>query len=385
MKIALVIEHFDPSRGGRERSTAQVATALAARGEDVTVFCQSCQDACEGVRVLPLKARGLDRAARLRSFARSVRGAAREGEYDIIHTTLPIPGANVFQPRGGLVGAQTAAALRRRTGFRRVEALVGQALNPLRRQMRRYERRVVRDPNVLCLAVSEMVAREFMNYHARSDRVRVIFNAVAVPAVPDEQRSQWREEVRRRIGVPAGGVVFLTVATNPKLKGLAETIDAFARWYHSPDRIPGARLVAVGGKKFGPYRGLARKGKVSKQVVFVEPTPRIFPWYSAADAVVLLSWYDPCSRVVLEATRWGVPSVTTVYNGAAEALARGAGIVVSSPRDAEAVGHALTDLADIARRRPRAQACRDAAESLGMDRHVEQLLDAYREVIDRRG
>ncbi|HUS92289.1 MAG TPA: glycosyltransferase family 4 protein [Phycisphaerae bacterium] len=385
MKIALVIERFDPARGGRERSTAQTATALARRGHEVTVFCQSCQDACEDVRVLPLKVLGLDRSTRLASFARSVRGAAREGGYDIVHATMPVPGANVFQPRGGLVGAQMAAALRRRTGAWKVAAALAQPLDSLRWRMRRYERRLVTDPGVLCLAVSEMVAREFMNFYARGEGVRVIYNAVEVPDVTPEQRRTWRDECRRRIEVPPGGPVFLTVAKNFVLKGLAEAIEAFARWYHSPACVPGARLVAVGGRRFGPFRGLARKRRVAKQVVFVEPTGDIFPWYAAADAVVLLSWYDPCSRVVLEAARWGIPSITTVYNGAAEALARGAGIVVGSPRDTAAVVGALTELADPDRRAERVEACRDAAAGLGMDRHVDELLDAYAEVIARRG
>ena len=380
MKIALVIERFDSSRGGREKSTAQVAAALARRGHDVTVFCQSCQDACEGVRILPLKARGMDRAARVDSFARLVCGAAAEGGFDIVHTTLPMPGANVYQPRGGLIEAQAAASLRRRSGLHRAAATLAQPLNRLRLRMRRLERKLVADPNVLCLAVSEMVAREFMNYYARSERVRVVYNAVDVPDVSGEQRRAWRDECRGRVGVAPGGPVFLTVATNFVLKGVAEAISAFARWYHSPAGVPGAKLVAVGGRKVAPFRGLARRRRVAKQVVFVEPTAEVFGWYAAADAVLLLSWYDPCSRVVLEATRWGIPSVTTVYNGAAEALAHGAGLVVSSPLDSAGVVAALTELADADRRRERSRACLDVADRLGMDRHVDELLAAYAEV-----
>jgi len=382
MKIALVIERFDPVRGGREISTAQVSSALARRGHEVTIFCQRCGDACEHVRVLPLKARGLDRSARLVSFVKSIRGAAAEGGYDIVHATLPVPGANVFQPRGGLVGAQAAASLRRRHGASRLTASVAGPLNHHRRRMRRLERKVVREAKTLCLAVSDMVAREFMYYYARSQNVRVIYNAVELPDVDDAQRLAWRSELRQRVGVEPGRCVFLIVARNFALKGVAEAIEAFARWVHSPAGDRGARLVVVGGTKVRPYRRLATRRKVGRQVVFAEPTESIFPWYAAADACVLLSWYDPCSRVVLEATRWGIPSITTVYNGAAEVLAHGAGIVVSSPRDTEAVAKALAELADPQRRRQRSACCRDVADQLSMDRHVDELLDAYAEVLD---
>ena len=99
---------------------------------------------------------------------------------------------------------------------------------------------------------------------------------------------------------------------------------------------------------------------------------------------MLLSWYDPCSRVVLEATRWSVPSITTVYNGAAEVLARGAGLVVSSPADTDAVIRAMCELAEPARRAARARACMDVAGRLGMDRYVDELLAAYEEVLSSR-
>jgi UDP-glucose:(heptosyl)LPS alpha-1,3-glucosyltransferase len=383
MKIALVIETFDPLRGGREASTAQIASELARRGQDVTVFCQRCEDACEGVRIEPLKAGGRDRTARLASFARSVRGAAEKGAFDIVHATLPIPGANVYQPRGGLVGAQAAASLRRRRGLRRFLATLAQPWNLHRRKMGRLERKLVTDRTTVCLAVSEMVGREFMHYYARGEDVRVIYNAVDVPDVSDQTRRQWRDELRRRIGAGPGSPVFLTIARNFELKGVAEAIDAFARWYASPGGLPGAKLVAVGRKDAGRFRWRARKRRVGKQVVFVGPTSEVFRWYAAADACILLSWYDPCSRVVLEATRWGIPSITTVYNGAAEALARGGGIVVSSPRDTEAIVKAMEELADAGRRRERSLACREVADDLSIRRHVDELLETYEEVAAR--
>src|SRR5438105_12171958 len=41
MKIALVILHADPTRGGAERYTVDLAAALAARGQDVTLIAGS--------------------------------------------------------------------------------------------------------------------------------------------------------------------------------------------------------------------------------------------------------------------------------------------------------------------------------------------------------
>ena len=92
---------------------------------------------------------------------------------------------------------------------------------------------------------------------------------------------------------------------------------------------------------------------------------------------MLLSWYDPCSRVVLEAVRWGIPVITTAYNGAAEVLADGAGIVIASPDETDAAAAAMASLADAGERRRRSDACRAVAERVSIDRHVEGLLAAY--------
>ncbi len=385
MKVALVIERFDPSRGGLEVSTAQMADGLARRGQDVTVFCMAAgTGGGQGFRVQELKCWGLDRATKLASFARSVRGASRDGGFDIVHATLPIPSANVFQPRGGLVGAQEAGSLRRRRGMGRFLAQLAQPLNAHHRKMHSMERKLVSRPETLCLAVSEMVAREFMNYYARDKNVRVIYNAVDVPEVPDEQRREWRKQRRDQVGADADSPLFLFVGMDFRRKGVANAIEAFARWYRSPHGSAGARFVIVGREKAPIYRRLVKKLGLAKQVHFEPQADNVWPWYAAADVFMLLSWYDPCSRVVLEAVRWALPSITTVFNGAAEILARGAGLVVSSPDDIDAVVKAMSELSHPDRLAAHRQACRDVADELSMDRHVQQLLEAYREVTGKQ-
>ena len=63
-------------------------------------------------------------------------------------------------------------------------------------------------------------------------------------------------------------------------------------------------------------------------------------------------------------------------------LARGAGRVVSSPDDIDAVVNAMADLADPDQNAQCRQACRDVADTLSMGRHVDELMEAYREVME---
>ena len=380
MRIALVIERMDPSRGGRETSTAQIASALAHRGHDVTVLCQSGVLSHAGVRVVELGRRGLTRARGLANFVTDVQRAAGGGVYDIVHATLPVPGASVYQPRGGTVPGQVAASRRRRGATGPIRGALFEPLSRHRRRMADLECLVAADTETFCLPVSEMVADEFRRAYGRQDRLRVVYNAVQTPPADCRERAEWRQRLRLELDVGAEAVVFLVVAKNFPLKGVPETIVAFAKWRQGRRGQAPARLVVVGSETPEQCRRIARRRNVSRQVVFVGPTDDIFQWYAAADACILLSWYDPCSRVVLEATRWGIPSVTTAFNGACEMLVRsGGGLVVDSPRDTDGVVACLETMSDPDARAGHAEACRAVADTLGMDRHVDQLLEVYAE------
>ena len=375
---------MDVTLGGRETSTAQIAKALARRGHEVTVLCQAGTFSAQGVEVRALGRRGMFRVTRLKNFIADVQAEVADRKYDVVHAMLPVPGADVYQPRGGTVPARRAATARRQPWLGATLAALAEALSPRRKLTAALERAVMDDADTLCLAVSYMVSQEIEQYYGRTHRVRVIYNAVDAPDPAGPQRERWRSLRRGELEVDDDTVVFLTVAVNFELKGVAEAIAAFAGWRHGGEGLPDARLVVVGRDMPERYEQLAGMRSVGMEVVFKPPTRDIFQWYSAADACVLLSWYDPCSRVVLEATRWGVPSITTVHNGAAEVVSGAGGIIVGSPRDARAIAAAMTELADRDRRRAREDACRQVADRLGMDRHVDELLEAYADIIRRR-
>jgi len=377
MRVALVIERMAPSYGGKETSTAQMAVALTGRGCDVSIICQKALWEHPGVSVIALGARGATRTARLRNFIADIERELTPGRWDIVHATLPVPGANVYQPRGGTVPAQIAASRRRRSSLGAALSGMFEPLNRCRTHMGKLERRVLADESVTCLAVSAMVADEFQDYYSRRDRVRVVYNAVDLPPVDDQQRADWRQKIRFVLRVSPDDPVFVTIARNFPLKGVNEAIIAFAEWLDRTRFRTNARLVVVGRDHVEGYQRIAGMRQAGRHVVFMPPTDDVFRYYAAADACVLLSWYDPCSRVVLEATRWGIPSITTAYNGASEILAHGGGIVVPSPDDRQAVMAAYEQLADPAERSRCADLCRQLAPALTIDRHVDELLNVY--------
>ena len=69
--------------------------------------------------------------------------------------------------------------------------------------------------------------------------------------------------------------------------------------------------------------------------------------YAAVDALLLPSYYDPCSLVVLESLACGTPVVTSRHNGASELLEpEESGFVLEEPSDVRAMMRALEKIDD---------------------------------------
>ena len=379
MKIALIIERFEPSRGGREHSTAQMAAELARRGHEVSIICQTACWEQEGVEICQVGRKGWRRVRRLGNFVADVQKEIKRENWDVVHSTLPLPGANVYQPRGGTIPGQMASRGRRLSTMGRLSQRLGGPSRATRRAMQRMEQQLAENPKVLWLAISELVAKEFEQYYPIKTNVRIIYNGVDVPEIEPGQRNEWRKQTREELGGGADDLVLLSVANNFALKGVGETIRGFGKW-QSKGSANRAKLVIVGRGAAKKYQRLAKREGLEGRVFFAGASEQVWRWYAAADACVLLSWYDPCSRVILEALSWGIACITTAYNGAGEVLGDG-GIVVSSPDDSRAVVNAMEQVGDRQRRAKMAQACLERAGQVSMQRHVDQLLEAYGEVL----
>lgn len=373
MKIAFFIESLDASRGGRETSTIQVADELARRGHEVSIFCQSAAaDLAVPYRVICLPSQAAGKLTRLRDFIAQSRQVVRSRHFDVTQSVLPIPGAGIYQPRGGIVPVQLEGSLRRRGRLLRGPLRAVQLLRRRQQYLLQMERQVMADGKSCVLAVSHLVADDFARHYGRRDGVKVIFNAVSIPDADDDQRRQWRQEIRSQLGLPEDGLLVLTVAANAALKGVGCAIAAFEEFRRSQSEL--AALLCLGMK------ARPTQPKAGEPVQLLGHVSDVFRYYSAADVVMLLSWQDACSRVVLEAVRWGVPCITTRYNGASEVLAEGAGVVVSSPDDTAAVVAALVHVANGAARLSMREACLAKADYLSVARHVDELECLYREL-----
>ncbi len=382
MRVALVAEFVDRSKGGAETSVGEFACHVAAAGVQVVCLTSGGEAGQEGgVEVRPVGVSTGPRWWRYKRFLDRAAEAARKGPFDLVHGIVPCPGADIYQPRGGTVPESLARNLALvKPGLRRMLKRCQQALTLKQRVMLAAERRLLTGRNRPIVAcVSNYVARQVQeHYRLRGPKVRVVFNGVNPDAAGAEARQEDRRRMRAQWGFAPDTVVFATLAHNFKLKGVHRFLQAGGMLRRNGHPVG---FVVAGRAADGPYRRLAQRCGIGQAVRFAGSISDAWSLYHAADACVLASYYDPCSRVVLEALSAGLPCVTTRYNGAADVIEEGDnGYVVDSPDDVSALADRMALLLDSQRRGRMGEAARQVADEVSMARHARQMLVLYEEV-----
>lgn len=386
MKVALIIERMEPWRGGAETSTVQFAGHLARLGCEVHMITATHMPSTPELRVVPLSARSTLRSTRTLIFSRRAAQYVRSQDYDIVHAITPCIAADVYEPRGGTVPEtlKRNLAIRSSSAARGLKRL-GQSLNLKYRTLLRLERNLLnRSPAPVVIALSDYVCRQLSEHYAFDEsHVRKVFNGVDPDISTPRERSQHRHEIREQFDLKHHDYVLLCVAHNFKLKGVGRLIEALALLKGSTaDRRAGLPLaLVVGHGNPRPFAAQAAKLGVGQRVLFAGGTQRIAAFFHAADVLVHPTYYDPCSRVVLEALSAGLPVITTAYNGAGEIIAQGReGYVIDRPEDVAALADCIGRLGDHAHRAACARNGPACVAPFTMRKHAEQVLQIYEEL-----
>jgi UDP-glucose:(heptosyl)LPS alpha-1,3-glucosyltransferase len=371
MKIGLVIERFDPVRGGAEHWTWQFARSLARRGHEVHVVAFGFHDAVanDGIIAhrLEMPQSRLDRAAAIAIELPAMK-------FDIVHDMGIGWSADIIQPHAGSTKALWEHNLMRIPKWRQIRFWREKRY----RELEKIERRQHANQRTIIVAVSRMLAANFEGlHHLPPERLRVIYNGVDVERFTPAQRDTHRAATRRELGV-GEELLFLMLAHNLLLKNAETTIRAAAKLAHEGAQI---RVVIAGGKKPQRFIKLARKLEISHLVAFlglVDP----MPYYAAADVFVHPTWYDPCSLVTLEASSCGLPVITSRFNGAAELMTdRKEGFILPNPADVATLAARMEDLLEPGTRQKMGGAGRALAEKHTFEQQTTQFLELYREII----
>jgi UDP-glucose:(heptosyl)LPS alpha-1,3-glucosyltransferase len=379
VKIALVILHADPRRGGAERYTVDLAALLAEAGHQVDLLTADAAGPIPSVRTVFAHSGALTRAGRYGQFLESVDRRLDAESYDIVHAMLPVNRCDIYHPHAGLaVAALLRGHEKRSSAVMSRLSQIGNQFNRRRRRFAAVERQLLTrsdGPVVICL--SEYVKRSIAEFYPMpAERLATLFNAVDLEKFNPCDRPQSRRDVRERLGLNESHRVALFMAQDFARKGLAAAIDAAALVDD-----PALRLVVVGRQSPAPYVRHAANRGIASRVIFAGATDEPADFYRAADFFILPTRHDPCSLVVLEALAMGLPVISTIQNGACEIMQTGVhGLVLDDPSDIPSLAAAIRELCDDARRTAMARACLSLRPKLAMSAHLDRLLAIYEQV-----
>ena len=389
MKLAIVIHRIEAWRGGAETSTLELARLLAAREHDVHIVTATNCPSQPGLtihRVADRSALGtLRMTPSAADFVRSASAFLREHSFDLIHAIAPVPDADVYQPRGGLLPeVMERNVATRSSASRRLLKRALMAMNVKQRIMLDLERAALRRGGPMILAVSQYVARQCeKHYGLNGPRVRVVFNGVDVAPLDEPARAAQRDAIRKQYQVAPDCLLLLFVAHNFRLKGLFPLIETASRLVTAGFR--NFKLLVVGRDNPVAYQRKVLARGLGSNVIFAGATQRVSSFFAAADVCVHPTYYDPCSRVVLEALCSGVPCITTSFNGAAEVMTDGQeGFVIDSPDSVGLWARRIEELGSVALREKMSARAAALRETLSMHRHVDELDAVFTEIVQAR-
>ena len=359
MRIALVIERFDPRGGGVESVAWQVAHGLARAGDDVTVVAREAA-ASPAVRVERVAIATAWQPWRVLAFSRAAARRAPRDRFDVVHSFSRTLHQDLFRAGGG----SHADYLERRHGA------IGRSLrklSPRHRVLLGIEARVFADPSQTLHCNSMLVRDEIARrYGVPDERLVVLYNGVDLTRFHPSRRADAKPLRAALAGTD--DPLWLFVGTGFERKGLDTALRALAAT---------RGVLAVAGRDDpARWRARARAIGVADRVRWLGARGDVEQLCAAADALLLPTRYDAFANACLEAAAAGLPVVTSRSNGAAEILGDG-GIAIGRADDVAGFAAALTSLADPAARERRGAAARAVAERFSWEAHVAQLRALY--------
>ncbi len=390
MRIALVIEQLDLSRGGAERSTFEFAEKLAMRGLKPIIITGKSDSIPQNHKseIVDLNIRAASRLRKLIAFCNQSERFIRmqSDEFDIIHAITPIKSADIYQPRGGLIDETHRRNVMRRKGFGR---LLKQITGPNLRQryIRRLEYYLAMKTNCKFLAVSDYVRRQCLEHLKLSeDRIKVIFNSVEFSRLQNCPLKAERRKIRANLGIEERDIIGLFIANNFRLKGLELIINTLADIRRKQPEISDRLKVLVAGTdKIRVWFNRVAKLGIERNVIFIGPVQDVSLIYGICNFLIHPTWYDPCSRVVLEAIAMKLPVITSIYNGASELVKQAnCGYVIENLKETDELSNRIANICNERIRERFRENTQRLVSQINMETHINNLIEFYRYCLEMK-
>jgi UDP-glucose:(heptosyl)LPS alpha-1,3-glucosyltransferase len=394
MKVAIIFEEFELKRGGGEKSTCELARGLSKAGVDVTLVASRLDPVGlenESFDWHEVPVSGWSRFQRWLKFENAMADHISRNNYEVVHCMTPLSTADVYQPRGGsfLHNSKRRIESYNIPALRQLKRITAWA-NLARRARISSEKFLCRiEGGPLIASLSNYVADQFKTEYDLDDgRVHVIKNGIDTDAIKSEEAVSGGKELKEKFSGKDGEILYLFAAANLRLKGFDWLLRSAALALDMlGENSPGFRIIVAGNVNNRSYLKILQGSSLQDRIVFTGWTDQMPSFVQMCDAVVLPTYHDACSRLVLEGLAAGKPCITTSYNGASEFLGEDRyGIVVHRCDDTDSLASALARMADreyLSQMSGRIISDR-LDEVVSIERHVGELMVLYQELLRKK-
>ena len=224
------------------------------------------------------------------------------------------------------------------------------------------------------IAVSEQVREHLMGQGVPGEKISVVYNGL------ESQHRTDKLQARRLLELPVNGTIIGTVARLTPLKGIDDSLRAFARLAEEFADL--SYLIVGDGESMADYKELAKELGVGDRVIFAGYQSDIPLYLSAMDLFLFPSLKEAMGIALAEAMAAGLPIVATNVGGIPEVLDDGSGVLVE-PRSPESLALATAMLLrDQRLRLEMSQAAIDRAKKVFSAPAMERSTDwVYRDLL----
>ena len=382
-KIVLAIENFSPFAGGAESYAVALASTLVQNGWEVHLFVETWEGEPGSVVFHRISIpKWLPAWARILIFALKHRGMVRRQDFDVVLGFGNTIAMNVYQSHGGVHRFST---------LRKVYSENHMILRIIKRvliafSIKQWVRNWIetapfrQDQRPKIVAISHLIKKDMASFcQINEAEIKIVYNGVDTTQYNSNLQRQLRGPLRQHLGIPEHDVIFLFISYDLKKKGILPLVDAAAILKQtSKDRF---KILVVGGSPYPSLLKRIKKKGLTDTIIFTGQSRSIKEFYGNADVFVLPTYYDACSLVVIEAMASGLPSITTVYNGAAGIITNGEdGYIISHPPEPMELEDRMRSLMAPETREQMSKKAMQTAKKYSIERNHQEMIKVFNEV-----
>ena len=333
-KIALAIENFSQFAGGAESYAVSLANRLSASGWEVHLFGQTWDGEPNSAVFHKLTIpKLLPSWAKMILFALKHRKMVKNLDLDVILGFGNTIYMNVYQSHGGVHRISTARKVYvEKNATRRLIKRIMILLSVkywVRHWIESAPFRLDKRPKLV--AISQMIKEDMESFfHISDGGIDVVYNGFDTAKYTSSLRRSLRGPLRKKLGINENDVVFLFVSYDLKKKGILPLVEAAKLLKAQAGN--GFKILIVGGLPHSWLQKRVENFGLIDTFMFIGRSKSPEECYANSDVLVLPTYYDACSLVVFEAMACGLPSITTIYNGAAGIITNEkSGYIISHP------------------------------------------------------